>query len=128
MGSVASRSVALGTDARWSSGDRHGRASFGTIRGVDELLSPRILLDRATALAQRADTLAARAHHPFTRDQIGLIGLAARDAIHWIVESGTVENRLVVIAQTLRAEGQRLDELGELLDTHGVDAVPPGHA
>lgn len=95
---------------------------------MEELLSPRSLLDRATALAQRADTLAGRAHHPFTRDQIGLIGLAARDAIHWIVESGTVADRLAVIAQTLHTEAQRLDELGELLDIHGVDAVPPGHA
>lgn len=79
-------------------------------------------------MARRAETLAGRAQHPFTRDQISLIGLAARDAVHWIVESGTAQDRLAVIATTLRTEGERLGELEELLDTHGVDAVPPGHA
>jgi hypothetical protein len=97
-------------------------------RGVADAPSSRTLLDRAEALARRADALSARAQHPFTRDQIVLIALAARDAIHWIVESGSAEDRLSVIAETLRSVGQRLDELGELLDTHGVDAVPPGHA
>lgn len=88
----------------------------------------RHLLDQAEGLARRAERLSERAQHPFTRDQAGLIALAARDALIWIVESGSAEDRLAVVAETLRSIGQRLDELGELLDTHGVDAVPPGHA
>ena len=93
-----------------------------------EAPSPRSLLDQAESLARRAEKLGTRAQHPFTRDQIGLIGLAARDAVHWVVESGTVADRLAVIAETLRTVGRRLDELEDLLDTHGLDAVPPGHA
>ena len=90
--------------------------------------STRSLLNQAAHLAKRADQLAERAEHPFTRDQITLVGLAARDASHWVVESAGAADHLAAVAASLLTLASRLTELEELLDAHGADAVPPGHA
>lgn len=91
-------------------------------------LGARSLRDQATRLALRACLLAERAQHPFSRDQITLIGLAARDAFGWSVEADGSAERLAAVAASLGKLRDRLAELEELVDAHPLDAVPPEHA
>jgi hypothetical protein len=44
------------------------------------------------------------------------------------VECEGATDRVALVAASLQTLTDRLDELEELLDAHGVDAVPPGHA
>ena len=86
------------------------------------------LLNLAAALAHRADRLAVRAQHPFTRDQIGQVGVAARHAFSTVRDSRGAERPRADVATTLSTLGGRLDELEDLLNTHGADAIPLGLA
>ena len=74
-----------------------------------------LLLDRALALQRRADALLPRAPHPFTKDQVSLVSLAARDAQTWLVDAAGDCARLRDIDASLEALARKLDDLEGLL-------------
>jgi hypothetical protein len=80
------------------------------------------LLARAHTIWSRADRLAGAATHPFTRDQLALVALAARDAQAWIVEptDAVCPDRVRSVEASLEAQSKRLDELEDLLRVHGL--------
>jgi hypothetical protein len=88
------------------------------------------LIARANTIWLRADRLAAAATHPFTKDQLALVALAARDARAWLAEPGVVvcPDRARSVEASLEAQGKRLDELEELLRVHGHRANPGARA
>ena len=86
-----------------------------------------ILQARGVGLRERAEGLAEQAAHPFTKDQIGMVATAARDALAWLQDptADDIRERLKAIDESLQAQARRLDELEDLLrdrpfasDTH----------
>lgn len=80
------------------------------------------LLTRAETIRERADRLAAAATHPFTKDQLTLVAVAARDARAWLVEPLAVPStdRVRSVEASLEMQGKRLDDLENLLRVHGT--------
>lgn len=87
-----------------------------------------ILLARAVGLRRRADALACLPAHPFTKDQIALVALAARDAQAWLGGPDAIDDadRLPFVSESLDVQGKRLDELEDLVRTHGAHEGPRG--
>jgi hypothetical protein len=86
--------------------------------------NPSILLAHVAGLRKRAEGLTLRALHPFTRDRLDAITAATRDALAGLRDpelSGT-RAQLDAIAETLRVQAERLDQLEDLLRQPG----PPG--
>ena len=77
-----------------------------------------LLMDRALALQRRADALLVRAKHPFTKDQIALVALAAADAQTWLVDAASDLVRLRDIDASLEVQARKLDDLESLLREH----------
>jgi hypothetical protein len=71
----------------------------------------------AMAWLLRREGLGNRATHPFTKDQIALVALAARDARAWLEEPGAVADpeRLPSVEESLLAQTKKLDDLERLL-------------
>ena len=82
-----------------------------------------ILLARAVGLRRRADALASLAVHPFTKDQVAVVAVAARDAQAWLAEpDGPLEaGRLRSVSESLDVQAKRLDELEDLIRMHPSD-------
>ena len=89
--------------------------------------NPSILLAQGVGLRKRAEGLAVRAEHPFTRDQIELISLAARDAMDWLrdPEASRRPGHLESIVESLRVLAERLDQIEDLLRHQGPAGSVP---
>jgi hypothetical protein len=76
-----------------------------------------ILQARGVGIRKRAEGLALRAEHPFTKDQIATVDAAARDALAWLQEPSfdNLNERLKAIDQSLQVQAKRLDDLEDLL-------------
>lgn len=86
------------------------------------------LLARAETIRARADRLAATASHPFTKDQLTLVAIAARDAHAWLVEPlvAASPDRARSVEASLEMQGKRLDDLENLLRVHGLTGSAAG--
>ena len=86
--------------------------------GRARLVNTSVLMDRALMLQRRAEALLVRASHPFTKDQVSLVALAARDAQTWLVEAASNSVRLRDVQASLEMQARKLDDLEDLLREH----------